>query len=165
MESDEDSPTDVATLRARAVIVARSSSAPHLDTAAASSWIVLAGSILNTVFAGAFMLIIQREQLWLLWVLLVVPLLAPVAWRLWARLVRRRRGVAPAYRGRPRELTMFENRMVLWSIPFEVGVVVLAALTPAWVSLPITFVVSFALFAWLSRGYARVAQRARQQAR
>lgn len=165
MESDKDSPADVAALRHRAAIVARSSSAPHLDTAAASWWIVLAGSILNTVFAGAFMLIIQREQLWLLWLALVVPLLAPVAWPLWTRLVRRRRGMAPAYRGRLPELTMFENRLVLWSLPFEIGVVVLAALTPAWVALPITFVVSSVLLAWASRAYARAVQRAREQAR
>jgi hypothetical protein len=156
MESDRGPEAlSIAELRERETIIRRSAVAPHLDGSGVSWWLVVAGSVLNTLLAGLLYLIIREDQMWLLWVLTLVPLAAPLGWSAGSRLVRRRNGVAPASVNQPRYLKRLELRLALWSLPLELGILVLVALAPAVVVLAGTFAASVAVFGAICQIYAR----------
>jgi hypothetical protein len=156
MESDRAPEAPLtAELRERERVIARSAVAPHLDGSGVSWWLVVAGSVLNTLVAGLLYLIIREDQMWLLWVLTLVPLAAPLGWSAGSRLVRRRNGVAPASVNQPRYLKRVELRLALWSLPLELGILVLVALAPAVVVITGTFVASVAVFGAICHVYAR----------
>jgi hypothetical protein len=156
MESDRV-PQDPSTaeLRERQRVINRSAIAPHLDGSGVSWWLIVAGSALNTALAALLYLIIREDQMWLLWVLTLVPLAAPLAWNAGARLSRRRNGVAPASMNQPRSLKRLELRLALWSLPLELGILVLVALAPLVVVLAATFVASLVVFGVICHVYAQ----------
>lgn len=163
MESDNRSDADVtattaAELRERAAVINRSTLAPHTDGSGVSWWAVVAASALNTVLAWLLFLIVRDEVLWLLWVLLLIPLAAPLGWSFASRLVRRRYGVAPAQNNQPRELQRFQTRAVILSAPLELGILALVIVAPIWVALPATFVASAVVFGLIWRAYERTAR-------
>jgi hypothetical protein len=155
MESDRaQEGISTAELRERERVIARSALAPHLDGSGVSWWLVAAGSVVNTLLAGLLFLIIREDQMWLLWVLTLVPLAAPFAWGAGSRLLRRRNGVAPGSINQPRYLKRMELRLAWWSVPLELGILVLVALAPAVVVLAGTFVASLVVFGIVCHVYA-----------
>jgi hypothetical protein len=155
MESDRapEAPS-TAELRERERVIARAAVAPHLDGSGVSWWLVVAGSVLNTLLAGLLYLIVREDQMWLLWVLTLVPLAAPLGWSAGSRLLRRRNGVAPASVNQPRYLKRVELRLALWSLPLELGILVLVALAPVVVVLAGTFAASLVVFGAICHVYA-----------